>query len=74
MRRDKSQRNPKLKHIPHTGEHKRDDGSIDKAMVKAGLPEIVAAIDAGNPEMLDMDQTDPGPNGEYYVIFRMRAK
>ena len=68
------QRNPKLAHIPHTDEHKKDDGSLDTAAMEHDFPALLAAIKSGNPQIVDMDMTDPGPNGEYYVVFRMKAK
>lgn len=68
------ERHPRLKHVPHPDEHKNDDGSPNLAAVEAGLPAIVSAIKSGNPQLVDFSMTDPGPNGEYYVIFHMRAK
>ena len=72
--RDKSQRHHRLKHIPHPGEHKRADGKFDLQKAITDAPAIIQAIQSGNPEVLDVDMTDPDGGGEYYVIFRMKAK
>lgn len=75
MRKNPHQRHAKLKHIPHTSEHKNEDGTPNLAAMAAFAPELLAAIQSGNPQLLDMDMTDPDPvTGEYYTIFRMKAK
>jgi len=67
-------RHEKLKHVPHTDEAKNDDGTINLPAAEGAIPTFVAAIKAGNPVIEDISQTDPGPDGIYYVIYRMRAK
>ncbi len=74
MKRDKSKRHPRLKNIAHAHEFKRDDGTFDIAAMEANLPEVVAAFKSGNPQILDIDQTEPNENGKYYAIWHLQAK
>ncbi len=73
-KRDKSHRHPKLKHIPHSDEHRRDDGSFDKEAAMKDAPDVMAAVQSGNPEWENTSQTDPGADGRYLVVFHMKAK
>lgn len=73
--RERRSRHERLKNVPHPDEHKKDDGSIDVAAVMKDAPSILAAVQSGDIQILDIDRTDPDSvTKEFYTIFRCKAK